>query len=238
MLKAVSYILRHHQPWPSSTAARFATPSSTKGDLHLRSNTAVFIGDAVERKMESPASPDLQALVFSEYKGDATMKHNGVVLGNAYACEISRGYPGSTSDNRLHEVDEIGARIAGDGAFPSVYLYDKGLTHHNHIEKHGPLVMTPLFKEKGQMNFDHQDQINKKVARHRVIVEVVFGNCRLYNAFDKRIDLQRVDLSELEAQVVRCEVNMTCPPTGKDLTAMLSVLFPGEEAQATDPRDE
>jgi hypothetical protein len=161
--------------------------------------------------MENPRQPDIHGLVYSEYKSTTTLKHNGVAAGNGYLCELTRGYPGSTSDNKIHEVNPIGRRLAGDRTLPVVYLYDKGFTQLFNVEKYGVLVMTPRAKERFQLYFDDDAEQNKSVAKNRVNIEVIFGNCRTYAAFSRRIDLAAIDIADLEAEAVRCEVNMWPP---------------------------
>lgn len=130
-------------------------------------DSAVFLGDATEREMESPRQPDIHCLVYSEYKSTTTLKHNGVACGNGYLCELTRGYPGSTSDNKIHEVNPIGQRLAGDGSCCVVYLYDKGFTQIFSVEKYGVLVLTPRAKERYQLYFDDEAEQNKSVAKNR-----------------------------------------------------------------------
>ena len=148
MLKAVHAILSAHFKYPVLENARRATPTQTRIDLQLDEKVAVFIGDATERAVENPHNTDFHCLVFSQYKNRPTLKHNLVITGNAYICEICRGYPGSTSDNALHEHDGIAARMAPAdmyGSYSIVYLYDKGLTQFQPLEQAGIRVLTPLF---------------------------------------------------------------------------------------------
>ena len=140
MLKAFDVILSAHQPWPTLEQARRATLTATRAALGLKSDVAVFLGDATERALQNPSSPTPHCLVYSEYKGRTTIKHNAVAAGNGYLCEISRAYPGSASDNAIHEIDGIGERLAGDKSLPRAYVYDKGLTQFCSVERCGTLV--------------------------------------------------------------------------------------------------
>lgn len=69
-------------------------------------------------------------------------------------------------------------------------------------------MLTPRAKEVHQLYFDHQADHNKRVARNRVFIEVICGNCRPFNAFSKVINLDAIDIADLEAQAVCCEVNL------------------------------
>lgn len=238
MLKASTFILTHHLGWPSLEAARRATPVSTRAELFLGQDTVVFLGDATEREMESPRQPDIHCLVYSEYKSTTTLKHNGVAVGNGFLCELTRGYPGSTSDNKIHEVNPIGLRLAGDRSLPVVYLYDKGFTQLFNVEKYGVLVMTPRAKEKFQLYFDDDAEQNKSVAKNRVNIEVIFGNCRTYAAFSRRIDLAAIDIADLEADAVRCEVNMWPPMHDWTLTGDVTSVEETREPLAQQRREE
>jgi hypothetical protein len=238
MLKACTFIMTHHFVWPSLDAARRATPSSTRTELLIAEDAAVFLGDATEREMESPRQPDVHCLVYSEYKSTTTLKHNGVAAGNGYLCEITRGYPGSTSDNKIHEVNDIGRRLAGDKSCSVVYLYDKGFTQLFNIEKYGVLVLTPRAKERFQLFFDDEAEQNKSVARNRVNIEIIFGNCRTYNAFSRMIDLDAIDIADLEADAVRCEVNMWPPMHEWTLTGEVTPLEDTRGPVAQQQREE
>ena len=222
MLKAVHAILSAHFKYPSLENARRATPTQTRIDLQLDEKVAVFIGDATERAVENPHNTDFHCLVYSQYKSRTTLKHNVVITGNGYMCEISRGYPGSTSDNALHEHDDIAARMAATGAcgaYNIVYLYDKGLTQFLPLEQSGIRVITPWFKESEQTYFDEQSAHNQGVAKTRTLIEINMGNCRTYAAFDELTRLSSIDLSDLIADTVRCLVNFWAPQHAWDLTA-------------------
>lgn len=222
VLKALDVIFAAHQPWPTLEQARRATPTPARSMLGLAEDTALFMGDATERAIENPSLPALHCLIYSDYKHRTTMKHNAVAAGNGYICEMSPGYPGSTSVNALHEREDVGKRIAGDRStdrsLNAVYVYDKGLTHFYHIEKHGATVLTPPVKEHGQFNFSEDSERTRKVAKVRCPIEKLFRYCRTYKRFDREIHLASVDLADAEARVVRGLVNMWPLMDDLDLT--------------------
>jgi hypothetical protein len=218
MLKALDAIFSAHQPWPTLEQARRATPTITRASLAIKEDVAVFLGDATERALQNPAHPVLHGLVYSEYKSRTTIKFNAVAAGNGYICEMSPGYPGSVSDNSIHEVEDVGARIAGDKSMGVVLVYDKGFTQLHHVEKHGVRVITPKTKEQGQFFFANDAEETRNVAKSRVLIEVLFRNCRTYEAFDREAALCSLDLADTEARVVRCLVNMWPRMQAWDLT--------------------
>ena len=99
MLKAV-HVPLSVVPAPGEREAR-------NPDLYTLGSAAVFMGDATERR---PQTPDMHALVC---KSRNTLKYNAVAAWNVHLYKMShRRYPGSTSDHRLHEVDGAGKRLA------------------------------------------------------------------------------------------------------------------------------
>jgi len=231
MLNAVVFIMGNHKPWPTSTAAFLATPDKSRSDLGLEPSTAVFLADAVEREIERPRAPDLQYATFSDYKQTTTLKFNAVAAGNGYMCEYSRGYPGRLRDNRIILGSGVGERLAGDKSRPVALLYDKGFTQFQHVEKHKVLVLTPRGKRRNQFDFTADGAHNKNVSVYRAPIETLFAHCRNYEAFDGTIRLSGIDLAELVAEAVRCEVNLTVCPHGWQLTTdsenFLSMSFAG-----------
>ncbi len=218
MLKAVTVIMSTHQPWPSLEAAWLATPSQTRAELGLSDECAVFIADAVERQTERPSAPDMQSCLYSDYKHFTSLKQLGVALGNGLLM-LTRGYPGSISDNRLVGHCQLGPLLKNGGQRPVALLFDKGFTQFHHVEAYGVPVLTPRQKRTHQNNFDDVGPINRSVAKHRAPIEALFGICRNYRGFDKRICLKAVDLADLLGEFVRCEINMSTTPHGWQLTA-------------------
>jgi hypothetical protein len=219
VLKALDVIFREHQPWPSLEQARRMTPTEARIALDLKPSTALFLGDATERAVQNPSNSTLHCLLYSDYKQRTTIKYNAVAAGNGYICEMSRGYPGCTSDNALHEREDVGIRIAGDKSTPTLYVYDKGLTNHLVIEKHGTALLTPRVKDTGQFNFEQDAELTKNVAKVRSPIEKLFRYCRTYKAFDEETFLCSLDIADLEARVVRGLVNMWPRMDDHNLTA-------------------
>ncbi len=79
-------------------------------------------------------------------------------------------------------------------------------------------MKTPVVKEAGQFFYDLQAEENKGVAKNRVCIEELFGNCRTHAAFQNRIHLSSLDLADLEAEVARGLVNFWGSPHGWELT--------------------
>jgi len=173
--------------------------------------------------MQDPANPILHGLVYSEYKSRTTIKFNAVAADNGYICEVSPGYAGSVSDNSIHEVEDVGARLAGDKSIGVVLVYDKGFTQLHHAEKHGVRVITPKTKEQGQFFFANDAEEMRNVAKSRVLIEVLFRNCRTYAAFDREAALCSLDLADAETRVARGLVNMWPRMQAWDLTGDVEV---------------
>lgn len=227
MLNAVAFILTAHQPWPRLEQVRRATPLQGRSTLEADSSAAIFLGDCVERRMVHPTSPEMQFLTWSDYKQCHTGKQLAIADGNGFMCELTPMYGGRTRDNEIIAHSSVGERLAGgperlllgdDELVPAVLLYDKGYTQVTSVQKHGVYVLQPRSKRRGQLNFDEDAPVNKKVAKFRAPIEKLFANAANYSAFTRKISIGQVDLADLAAQVVRCLCNLTPPPQDWELT--------------------
>lgn len=238
LLKACTTIMSHHLERPPLEAVCQAVPVAMRAELGLVEDTALYISDATERQTLSPRNPFLHGILYSQYKSRTTLKYNGVCLGNGFLVEFTKGYGGSTSDNKIMEVDGVGERLAMDYSYPLAILYDKGFTQFHHLERHGFMVLTPRAKEVNQLYYDHQADYNKQVARNRVFIEVAYGNCRSFDAFSKIINLDAIDIADLEAEAVRCEINLWPVMHSWTLTAAVATERAAAElAEATSRQD-
>ena len=225
MLNAVTFILSTHQPWPLlEDVARF-TPLEARAHLQFDDATAVFLADCVERPVMHPALPELQFLLWSDYKHHHTFKHLAVAACNGYICELTPAYPGRIRDNEIIAHSAVGERLAGKPerkhlpgydpddppSIPVALLFDKGYTQVTSVQEHGPFVYTPRTKRRGQLNFEAEANISKKVAKFRAPVEVLFANAATYAAFKRSSDVGSADLADLAAQAIRCLCNLTPP---------------------------
>lgn len=181
--------------------------------LQLHEGTAVFIGDATERRMHRVYQAGKYKL-WSDYKKDVTAKVNGVCIGNGYLCEMSPCWPGGTPDGKLMTQDGLAFRISKSGGKRIVFLYDRGLTqglthfYNNHI-----VVLTPRMKGNHQVGFSPSGAgANRVIASNRVMIEHIFGHCRKWRAFDDRFDLKSVGLADTVNELTRCLVNLLPPP--------------------------
>ena len=115
MLKAVYFILTSPDLWPYPENAGFATPTPTRTALRLLDSTAVLIGDATGSRLQNPPTPDMHSLVYPEDKS-CTAQVQRDIRWEWVLVRDEVGVSGSTSDPRLHEVDGVGKRFAGDGS--------------------------------------------------------------------------------------------------------------------------
>lgn len=216
MLRAVAYILSMHQPWPCAEALHLFTDGVSRSNLGLKDQVVVLKGDATERSVHRPLNA-LASVVYSDYKARTTVKYNAMILCNGYMVEITRGYAGRTSDNQLHTVDGIPERISSAVSPPGtdyvpVLVFDKGLTGISELYKFNVILMRPYGKDPGQHAWAEADtRQSATIASERAEIELCFGEIRKYKSFDQIFSLQYVVVADLEATVLRCEINMRPP---------------------------
>jgi hypothetical protein len=206
-LRAVTYIMGKHQPWPSADAMRLNVDAATREQLGLAADVIVMYGDATERRISRPMM--LGSATHSDYKSTNTLKYNAIVLDGGYMCEITKGYAGRTSDNQVHAVDNIPQRIAqACGNHRPAYIYDKGLNAIRSFAGNGVLLLRPYAKEKGQVVASPEDaNMNRTIASRRVIVENCFADVRDNGAFNDVLQIASITQMDLEATAARVEAN-------------------------------
>ncbi|KNC84762.1 hypothetical protein SARC_03033 [Sphaeroforma arctica JP610] len=191
--------------------------TSERKKLIERPGVGITIGDAVELRTERPGSDiDAQSSFYCEYKNSPTYKYNVISIGGTDLCIISRGYPGSVTDNGIHNNKNYDERmISGDASTKMVYMYDKGLTDRFELERIEILVFTPRKRQKGQLAFSGERADNDRdIAKERINIErnmEVFRNIKGFSGGNKR--LSEIDLSDHEAQVAREFVKLNAPIT-------------------------
>eukprot|EP00049_Salpingoeca_infusionum_P016857 m.350286 g.350286 ORF g.350286 m.350286 type:complete len:796 (+) comp16158_c0_seq2:5969-8356(+) len=114
-LIAIAFIGAHHQPYPTYKAMCENLPDYVAEALGINPQTAVFVGDATERKCAVHWS-----INYSQYKSTDTVKNNQVCTLDGYVVEVTPNFVGSISVNELHTVDNITSRIheASRGVLP------------------------------------------------------------------------------------------------------------------------
>ena len=206
-LRAVTFIMGKHQPWPTSAAMLHNVDDLTRELLGLAEDTIVTYGDATERKISRPSL--LGSALHSDYKATNTLKYNAIAIDGGYLCEITPGFSGRTSDNKLHMVDSIPQRIAhACGDTRVTYIYDKGLNAIRCFAEAGVLLVRPYAKERGQVATSAEDaHLNRVIASRRVIIENCFADVRDSAAFGDVLRISSIAQMDLEANMARVEAN-------------------------------
>ena len=145
----------------------------------------VLIIDAVEIRVESPSSLDMQSVCYSSYKGTTTMK--GLVgLSPAGALGfLSELYTGSISDKELTKMSNVidCLDLADD------VMADKGFDIQDDFAAKGVTVNIPSFLN-GKTQFSREEmEHNKKIASLRIHVERCIERMKNWQIFDKRLPL-------------------------------------------------
>lgn len=207
-LRAVTYIMGKHQPWPHEEAMRLNVDPTTRGLLGLEEDVIVAYGDATERAICRPSM--LGSSTHSDYKSTNTLKYNAIVIDGGYMCEITQGYSGKTSDNQVHKVDGIPERIAQacGRKYKPALVYDKGLNSIRSFAENGVLLLRPYVKEQGQIAASFEDaRYNRVVASCRVVIENCFADWRDQRAVNDVLRIGSITQMDLEATAARVEAN-------------------------------
>ena len=145
----------------------------------------VLIIDAVEIRVESPSSLDMQSVCYSSYKGTTTMKGLVGLSPTGALGFLSELYTGSISDKELTKMSNvIDCLDLGDDV-----MADKGFDIQDDFAAKGVTVNIPSFL-KGKTQFSREEmEHNKKIASLRIHVERCIERMKNWHIFDKRVPI-------------------------------------------------
>ena len=141
----------------------------------------VLIIDAVEFRVESPSSLDMQSVCYSSYKGTTTLKGLVGLSPTGALGFLSELYTGSISDKELTKMSNvIDCLDLGDDV-----MADKCFDIQDDFAAKGVTVNIPSFL-KGKTQFSREEmEHNKKIASLRIHVERCIERMKNWHIFDK-----------------------------------------------------
>jgi len=167
----------------------------------------VLIIDAVEIRVESPSSLDMQSVCYSSYKGTTTMKGLVGLSPTGALGFLSELYTESISDKELTKMSNvIDCLDFGDDV-----MAEKGFAIQDDFAAKGVTVNIPSFLEgKTQFSIEEMEH-NKKIASLRIHVEGCIERMKNWHIFDKRLPITLAPIASYMFIVIGALTNFLPP---------------------------
>lgn len=174
--------------WPHRDTIIENMPKDFKSDFP---NTLIII-DGTEIKTQTPCALGLQSQLYSDYKGNTTLK----ALIGCDPCGsvifISELFTGSISDKAiteqsgfyslLNQLKELGYVQEGDAV-----MADKGFTIETELKKMGLKLNIPPFASCGSQMSAADSYQTLKIAKHRVHIERVIAKVKTFQILSNTV---------------------------------------------------
>ncbi|XP_077989941.1 uncharacterized protein LOC144444401 [Glandiceps talaboti] len=156
--------------------------------------TTMAIFDGTEIKIQRPSALTCQSQSYSDYKATNTLKGLVGVDPRGAVIFISTLFSGSISDKAicnqgglisfLKGLIDLGHLERGDS-----FMLDKGVLIEDEMRSIGLQVNIPPFAQSNMQMSESDEQMTRKIAKHRVHVERAISRIKNFRILSRRIDL-------------------------------------------------
>ena len=161
--------------WPSRQQIKRNMPSAFQMSSEYKTIRCIL--DCTEFAIQAPSALSLNAMTYSDYKGQHTVKILCCITPDGHISFVSKAFPGSISDNAITmrsgmlDLFEPGDRL----------LADKGFTISNtELQPRGVTLIVPPFRC-GDAQFSPSEvKGTRKIAALRVTVENAISRLKYY----------------------------------------------------------